>query len=128
MDDLSQFQDLFIETSSDHVSTLISLLDKYKVSRDTELIDDIHLHFHSLKGEAFAMKLNQFGEYITILESYIKTIKASNSFLPDDKITTIKDSLSEIVQMIENIKSEKKEPSGLEIKSQRLKEQLEIPV
>ncbi len=126
MDDISQFQDLFLETSSDHIDKLTSLLTKYKESSDVTLIDGIHLHLHSLKGEVLAMKYSQLGEYITVLELFVKSLKVSNSILSDDKIQIIYDSLSVVVQAIQHIKDEKKEPSGLEAKSAILKQQLGI--
>lgn len=128
MDDLSQFRDLFFETAGEHIEKLKSLIFRYKTNKDNNLIAEVHLHLHSLKGEVLAMKFTAFGKYITVLELYVKNIKNTNVQIPEKNLMIIENSVLEVNNILEIIKTVQNEPLDLEEKSNKLSELLGLTV
>lgn len=126
MDDLSQFQDLFYNSAQKHIEKIKVLLDELVRSDDSEKLKDLHLHLHSLKGEVYAMQFAKLGDYITILEKYIKEIVDKSGQLGKETNILIQNEIPKIQMILDIIKSENKEPEDVVTKSENLRKVLGI--
>lgn len=126
MDDVKQFQNLFLQSAGEHVERLNTLLNAEQNHETISNIDDLHLHAHSLKGEALAMQYPQFGAYITVIEKYLKSLKDNNISIPQDKNGILKECVNELYIGLQYIKAEKTDPLDFENKTQHLKKVLGV--
>lgn len=128
MDDISQFRELFLKTAGEHIAELNRLIIKKKTDTGSDLLNEIHLHLHSLKGEVLVMRYLALGKYITILENYLKNAKDSHLQLPGVKVAILEDAIAEVAYALNVIKLEGTEPLDLDEKSSILSENLVIRI
>ncbi len=126
MDDLSQFQDLFYESAEKHIGRIKVLLEELIKLDNSEKLKELHLHLHSLKGEIYAMQYNNFGDYVTILEKYIKGIIEKNGRLGSESSNLLQSEIRMIQTILDKIKNEYKEPEDIVTKSENLRKVLGI--
>ena len=119
MDDLSQFKDLFFQSANVHIAAISKLLDN-NVEIGSPNLDELHLHFHTLKGEVLAMQYLQFGAFITALEKYVKSVKEANSALSNEDIILIIEAVKDIDEILSVIRSKNLEPEGISDKTEIL--------
>ncbi len=119
MDYLSQFKDLFFQSANVHIAALSKLLDN-NVEIGSPNLDELHLHFHTLKGEVLAMQYIQFGAFITALEKYVKSVKDTNGTIVKEDIQIINRAVKDIDEILGNIKNENTEPEGISDKTEML--------
>lgn len=124
IDDVSRFQELFLQTANGHILKMSSLLNQITEDSSKSLIEDLHLHAHSLKGEAFAMQYIQFGTYVTVIEIYVKNIKESNGTITEEKINYLRSAIQEMSKILEIIHNNQKEPDDLSIETETLQNRL----
>ena|SRR3989344_7901312 len=126
MDDLSEFQELFIKSAKEHLDELADLNTQLSGTDFKKVIESVHLHIHSLRGEAYTMYYNQFGNYLSILETYFKSIIES-TVIPDDNFKKILSSeIYEIKLIVEYIEMSKSEPADMEKKIDLLHNKFKI--
>ncbi len=119
MDDLSQFKDLFFQSANVHIAAISKLLDN-NVEIGSPNLDELHLHFHTLKGEVLAMQYLQFGAFITALEKYVKSMKEANGALSSKDMLLIIGAVKDIDEILGVIRSENLEPEGISDKTEML--------
>jgi len=119
MDDLSQFKDLFFQSANVHIAAISKLLDN-NVEIGSPNLDELHLHFHTLKGEVLAMQYLQFGAFITALEKYVKSVKEANGALSSKDMLLIIGAVKDIDEILGVIRSENLEPEGISDKTEML--------
>lgn len=128
MDDLSEFKDLFIQAAREHVANLYMLIDRINSESSTQAIEDLHLQAHSLKGEAFAMRYNLFGNYVTVVEKFVKTIKENKSNISNSQRTIIRSAIDEMKVIIETLSLSDTEPDGIQQKIDVLNNDLDVKI
>ncbi len=126
MDDLTQFRDLFFDTTRKHIEKIKSILDDLILVSDIQKLTELHLHLHSLKGEIYIMQYTNFGDYVTILEKYIKGIIEKKGILSSESNTLIQKEIEEIAKYLDFIKTENKEPDDVVSRSKNLRKGLGI--
>lgn len=124
INDVTQFKDLFLQTANDHILKMSSLLNQITEDSSKSLIEDLHLHAHSLKGEAFAMQYIQFGTYVTVIEIYIKNIMEANGTISEVKLNCLRSAIQEMSKILEIIHNNQKEPDNLTVEIESLQNRL----
>lgn len=126
MDDLSKYQSLFLETARKHVQAMHELLNLLqKDDKQQATLNDLHIHAHSLKGEAFALSYIKTGTYITVIEQYLKNLISSDVWISASAIRELEAALSQISRSLEKIEKQNHESDDLEEKAKQLKVLLE---
>src|SRR6185369_3343026 len=76
MDDLSQYQELYVQTSKEYIQSLnASLLVLEKNPADKTAIEDVFRNAHSLKSQSAAMGFEQTGYLCHVVEDVFYEIK-----------------------------------------------------
>jgi len=105
MDDLSQYLDLYVQTSKEYIQSLnASLLVLEKNSSDKTAIEDIFRNAHSLKSQSAAMDFTSTGYLCHVVEDVFYEIKQGRMALtPElaDQLFTAFDGLGGSIARIE---------------------------
>lgn len=97
MIDDKKLRELFIEEVSHHINLAREALNRFFENQNQNELIKIIKVFHTIKGSAGIMGLEDFAELLHLCESFFQKIN-KNELFPDDKIKSIK-----ILDAIENL-------------------------
>ncbi len=103
--DLSAYKEVFLKSSKKHIEKCLLILEDLKTDILTpEIIDDLYIHLHSLKGECNTMGYNQIGDRCENALLYLKEekLRPTNSF---NVINSIGDTIDLIKQDLASMES-----------------------
>lgn len=104
--DNNKYLTLFISSAKDHLSKMKQILQPTTINNIKDInLEQLHLHAHSLKGEAFIMNYRELGEYITVIEKKLKIYMENKLQLNDIQKEIILNAIEDCLQFIEQIKS-----------------------
>lgn len=108
--DLSDFKSLFIDTARKHIDTMqSSLLALQKTPSDSDLMNQIYIASHSLKGESLAMGYMTNATVSQLIEKIFHAAKEKSLILTPEILTTVQKSVEELSRSIACIEKEDKE-------------------
>lgn len=123
--DIDQYKKLFLESAREHLDQLNKIFIASENSDiDTVTAKTLHLHIHSLKGEASALEYRNLGLYLTIVELYLRNITINNQVIDKKLWPVLRHFLDEVTDSINYIEQNDKEPESLTGEAQKLKLEL----
>lgn len=128
MDNSGSLFPLFIETASGRIASLKRGLSILELEHNKEVLNQLHIDAHSLKGEALLMEYKQLGRYSTVLEKFLKQIIETNEHIPHEKHVFLTEAVSKLQETLQIIKDQKREPQELDQEADELKEKLGVYV
>jgi chemotaxis protein histidine kinase CheA len=122
------YQALFVKSASINVAKLKQGIEQFSQGRqEKELRDQVHIAVHSLKGEALAMGYQQFGNFVTVIEKYLKSIKESTEPIPYPHMQLLTAAVEKVEKSFEEVKS-KQQDVNLAFETDMLIKQLGVLV
>lgn len=111
---------MFVEAASEHIKQL-----EYGLSQPVtpQTIQDMHLHAHSLKGECFLMQYTALGEYIKVLEVFLK----AKTVLTTQEKKNVNEAILCIKRQIAEVQA-KKQNNVLTDEIEKLQEKLGVAI
>lgn len=104
--DIAFYKDLFVHTASDYLENLSKNLASLKEDlNNKELINNIHIAFHSLGSQSFAMRYHSTSAFCRINEAILFKIKENRVVVSDELIQELIKSTEIVNNSVLNINS-----------------------
>jgi chemotaxis protein histidine kinase CheA len=120
-----KYQDLFITSAAEHIEKLRIDVDQFKQTTDKQIMNQLHIHAHSLKGEALIMGYKQLGRYCLVLERFFKQCLQEEKAFMDEYVSAVIEAIDHLKECLQCIKESLKEPD-LEERIQNLEQRLGV--
>jgi chemotaxis protein histidine kinase CheA len=118
MVDLSSYQDLFIQTAQSYLEKIKSNLDIFlKNAKNKEVVSDLHISVHAIKGQSYVMGYQTLGDMCKELEYIFRAIKEDRLALNPELSKTIKESVQKIDASLQQIKKTHQEENLNQLKN-----------
>lgn len=108
--DIAFYKDLFVHTANDYLENLSKNLASLKEDlSNKELINNIHIAFHSLGSQSFAMKYQSTSAFCRMNEALLFKIKENKILISNELIDELLKSVETIKNSVSNIDSRNEE-------------------
>lgn len=112
----SQYLDVFLEESREHIQSLNNNLLSLEESPSKEIIDEIFRSAHTLKGMAGTMGFNQISKITHEMENLFQDIRSNKLEVTSDLIDLLLECVDIVEALVEDVATDSQE-SDREIKS-----------
>lgn len=105
---VNNFLNLFLTTAGEHLKRMQQILFSQEVSKP-EVVEELHRHAHSLKGEFVAMNFLTSGELAHLLELIFAGVKTGSITLSPGYASLLQESLEQLQASLKNIATQRTE-------------------